>query len=293
MDHLDHFDKIELFEELFPDADACNMGKYAHQQKDTKDIQKYNPLYGEIRREGMDSLFSGISSWAGKHGKTLDDFHSFTDCGCGIGKVVIIAFLFYKNFSTITGIELSFQRFQLAKKALLALHRHVSSSRESTSCYISCTSTQSRVSLRVGTRSVTIQHGDLFEIAPTSSQIYLCDFAFVTDSLSKESQRFLAFMKRKPAGTLFLLYEVLHECLPIESFHRANVEILEFPSVETTWGMYSFKCYHRINQDQHPRSQRKRRRQQNSRKQHNTFNHGSRRYNPYRNSGDRNRSSLE
>src|SRR5579872_3396539 len=219
MDCLDYFDRIELFESLYPTPDSDHLGKSCLDKSKLKSklTQDYNPLYGEIKRSGLITLLSQLEEKDTK-------IDSFTDLGCGIGKIIILVFLFYPDIRNINGIELCQERFEKAKKVILELFSYINNNTNQTNQEVSftCQSSSKKIQLsiqnqKIITNTLTLEHQNLYlynmnNLNSTDVKnskhcsIFLADFAFLDQKVHDDCEHLLEWMKKQKEGSIFILY---------------------------------------------------------------------------------------
>lgn len=237
-------EKQRFFDRVYPNSSSSQIGKSLCKPNDTLE---YNPLYGEISSYGVHHLFHSIQTLRDKKTRVrAEPIRSFADLGCGIGKVVMLAFLFYPDLNDIYGIELSRERFDYVKKAIVSLYEWLSH----LDSQVLCICDKDQIFLTHASRKITIVYGNLHKVAPIHCDLYLGDFAFVSSSSrDKQIAHFIDFMKSTKPGTLFVTYERLQDYIPASKLQQDFV-LVPFPNVSTTWGMCSFAVYQHLSSTQ-------------------------------------------
>ena len=233
----DHFDKLELFEELYPNPNSSKVGAHCI-DRSTKDkkVKAYNSLYGELILAGLSTFMHFLSNECNSSHQVLEQrFTSLSDLGCGIGKLPVLCLLFFPNFKRLYGIELFRERFEIGRLVILTLYQKIK--REG----VTLLSTHNQVTLTIDDRSLTIQCGDIYELANSSCDVYIADFAFRDES---DTQRFVDFMIGTQPGAVFLTYESISGKDPRLS---SDFRVLGVPPLETTWSHNAtFQSFMRI-----------------------------------------------
>jgi hypothetical protein len=255
--NLSHSKRVKLFQTLYPNSSKSSFeeGRKRNKQKE-KDTSPnvYNCLYGEILREGLGTLFQHLYSDIDDRNKLMvDNLESMADLGCGSGKMIICAFLFYDHLKRIHGIELSRTRFEYCKKIVLKLASwlmledqqiKLNPSDSHDTCLL--TSTTNQVTLSYNSRSLTITYGNLFDVIPFDMSLYLADFAFVDDKRNEDLERFVDLMIKTRPDTYIVTYESLNPIIRECSKKEKCFFTMSLPKITTTWGDHRFFAYRRL-----------------------------------------------
>lgn len=236
---LTNLAKVALFEKLY---DVAFLQEY--KTSDSKKGLSYNPLYGEITSKGLKTIFQQL-----EENGSSKRFESLVDLGSGVGRLVMLAFLFYENITSVTGIEMSSARFEVARSVVLYLYNYMNETPiyEPQACCLY--SWETGIQLTVNSRTLYLHCSDIYNLVPMLSKpadVYICDFAFVRGKEGAESKKFFDLMKSLVAKASiserksphFILYERLHKHLPQSDAKELNVmfEKTVLSSIHTTWG---------------------------------------------------------
>ena len=253
MELTTHSGRIQIYETLYPDSERCEVGKLASDHDGSfHDVKRrslaatsYNPLYGEITRVGLNMLFQRLYSEINeRYGLIIRDLESLADLGCGIGKLVVAAFLFYGHLKRVHGIELSRGRFDEARNTVKNLAMFLLDGKDKVKYSLTCS--QDEISLTCNERTLTLTFGNLFDVAKMDMTLYIADFAFDRTREMENVRAFVAFILKTKPGTYFLMYEALGDRLQKQLKQDELLETLKFPRIKTTWGNHSFQVYRRM-----------------------------------------------
>jgi len=246
MDHLDKFDRIELYEDLYPNPSSSLAGSMCSERSDEKKL-KFNQTYGEIRREGLNDLIEMIER------RDLTNVKSLTDLGCGIGKLLVATMLFHPQVKEMHGIEMSRPRFELASQVIRRLYdyliEHFPKGKKKEIRY-QLIATSDEITLLINDRRLVLSWGNLYDKVLYDSDLYVADFCFAgscREGYKSQARECFNLMRKCKRGSVFLFYEDLASWLDASALSRCFEKLEPYP-LETTWRTitpYRFSMFQR------------------------------------------------
>lgn len=175
--------------------------------------------YGEITHLGSRQLFHCFNLSSKSTESSKDDIHTFFDLGCGVGKLLVQAYLELPSLSKIVGIEISKDRYDIAVNTWKELQNDAQHFRTNI----------------IGASNVDLEIylGDLYNLDISSAtHIYVASLCFTDNMMDKLAEKIIGDGKNvQSVATLKAFPEKYHQNLGSPSISY----------IEMSWTEYSGK----------------------------------------------------